>query len=519
MASLIDLKKRQGKECSQLMKKRAMILSLLFAAMLFGSCSSLDNGGLLEETTDEIIYDGRVYTHEERLALIDDAVLKLPGSFYDQDIKDEYFRCLRIIEREYLEPGVVEDVEFWNFEQAKAALNASYRSDYPVIVLKLPDGLWKEYREGYVTVIDNGEIIESDIMVKVRGNSTASADKKPYNIKFSTKTSLFGMEEGKKWSLIANMFDKTMMRNKLALDFASKLRLDYVSQTTFCEVWVNGKYRGNYLCCEPVSDGKNRVAVNTDEYDFILEVSPSGGWDFETDEGVKLIYDSPDDPTEDQKKHLKSFLKKAEKAMKSGDEAEYSKYIDVDSFVDLYIMMELFKDVDGYWKSLYFYVKDDILYAGPPWDFDLSCGNVSSTFVQENYFNYHNTNDHGDNSGDSTHGFRMVHGWWRILLETEHFSELVRERYKELQPLIVNLYKDNSEGENQIDLLLEANRSSFDREYIQNKDTTDYNAGWDVYACYSIYAAESEGDYDANVKFLREWLEARNEWLLENIGR
>ena len=203
--------------------------------------------------------------------------------------------------------------------------------------------------------------------------------------------------------------------------------------------------------------------------------------------------------------------------MKSGDVKKYSKYIDVDSFVDLYVMMELFKDVDGYWKSLYFYVKDDILYAGPPWDFDLTCGNVSLTHKEDNYYDYHNINGHGDNSGDSTHGFRMVHGWWRILLGSEYFASLVRERYKELQPMIVNLYSDNSLGKNQIDSLIDANRESFDREYKQNE--TDYNAGWDVYACYSQYAGESKGGYDENVKYLREWLEKRNAWLFENIGK
>ena len=498
------------------MKRRVRFLSLLLAAGILVSCS----GGNPSETTPEVTteaYDGRTYTHEERLELIDDAVLKLPSSFYDPDARARYFECLQVINEEYLNPGVVPDRAFWDFEKAKAALTNSYRSDYPVIALKIPEGLGKNYDSGYLTAISSDGVIESEITVKVRGNSTASAEKKPYNVKFPSKTSLFGMEEGKKWCLIANMFDKTLIRNKLALDFASKLWLDYVSQSTFCEVWVNGKFRGNYLCCEPVSDGKNRVDVKTDKFDFILEVSPFGGWDFKTGEGVALIYDSPDDPTDKQKEHLDKLLKKAEEAMKSGDVKKYSKYIDVDSFVDLYVMMELFKDVDGYWKSLYFYVKDDILYAGPPWDFDLTCGNVSLTHKEDNYYDYHNINGHGDNSGDSTHGFRMVHGWWRILLGSEHFASLVRERYKELQPMIVNLYSDNSLGKNQIDSLVDANRESFDREYKQNE--TDYNAGWDVYACYSQYAGESKGDYDENVKYLREWLEKRNAWLLENIGK
>jgi spore coat protein CotH len=274
---------------------------------------------------------------------------------------------------------------------------------------------------------------------------------------------------------------------------------------------------GNYLCCEPVSDGANRVAVDTSANDFILEITPFGGWSFVTGAGVPIYYDSPENPTPMQKEFLKNLLDAAEKAMKTGDINEYSKYIDVDSFVDLYIMMELFKDVDGYWKSLYFYVKDGILYAGPPWDFDLVCGNVSTTYKEDNYYNYHNSHGYGDKSNDSTHGLRMNEGWWKILLATEKFSSLVRERYVELQPLIINLYEDNSEGKNQIDSLIIKNGDSFSREY---KDSgTELNAGWDISKSYSIYAGESKGSYEDNVEFLRDWLIRRNAWLIENIGR
>lgn len=497
----------------------AAMLTVLIISPLAASCGGdealTDIDTEPEVTTDA--YDGRTYSNEERLALIDGAVLKLPSSFYDPDAKAEYFEKLNAIRDEYVEPGVIPDRAFWEFEQAKAKLTVSYSVDYPVAVLNIPENLGKSYEDGHIIVIDGGEVIESDVSVKVRGNSTASAEKKPYNVKFPEKVSLFGIEEGKKWSFLANFFDKTLIRNKLALDFASELELDYVSQSSFCEVWVNGKFVGNYLCCEPVSDGKNRVEIDTSKYDFILEVSPFGGWDFMTGAGVELIYDSPEEPTEKQKKHLSELLEKAETAMKSGDPKQYSKYIDVDSFVDLYVMMELFKDVDGYWKSLYFYVKDDILYAGPPWDFDLTCGNVSTSYKEDNYYDYHNTHGHGDGSGDSTHGLRMVHGWWKILLGDEEFSSLVRERYVELQPLIINLFSDNELGQNRIDLLVGANADSFAREYKQNE--TEYNAGWDIDKCYSVYAGESKGDYDDNIEFLRGWLEQRNDWLLENIGR
>ncbi|MBQ8509261.1 MAG: CotH kinase family protein [Clostridia bacterium] len=491
------------------MKKR--LLSLLLASLL--ALTACGGSASPDETQES-----RTYTHDERMEILDDTALKLPVDFYETEAKARYFETLDIIRQEYFEPMSVADQCFTDFLEAKAALTCSYRSDYPVIVITAPNNLGKTYADGYVTVIEDGEIIESDVTIKVRGNSTAGAPKKPYNIKFPESVSLLGMEEGKKWSLLANMFDKTMLRNKLALDFAGEMGLAHTSQSEFCEVWFNGKYQGNYLLCEPVSDGKNRLDLDTSGNEFILEITPFGGWSFKSGAGVEILYDSPEDPTEAQKTYLNKLLDLAEAAMESGDLKECAKYIDVQSFIDLYCMMELFKDVDGYWKSLYFYVKDDKLCAGPAWDFDLSCGNVSKTYVEDNYFNYHNSNGYGDKSNDSTHGLRMAHGWWAILLESEEFASMVRERYLELQSLIVNLYEDNELGGNRIDALIEENGASFNREYTKD-DGSGYGAGWSISEIYSIYAGESMGDYEDNVEFLREWLRDRNAWLLENIGK
>lgn len=490
------------------------VLSIIIAlSLLFVSCSqtSEPESGIQSDTVEV-----RSYSHDERMELLDDTKLRFPRSFYDPDALERYFDTLHVIQAEYTSPGSVPDSAFAEFEAARDSLAVSYRGDYPVIVIDAPENLAKEYMTGSVSVIDDGEILSADVEIKVRGNSTADAPKKPYNIKFDEKVSLFGIEEGKKWSLLANMFDKTLIRNKLALDFGLNVGLNYTSQSEFCEVWVNGRFMGNYLCCEPVSDGANRVGIKTDEFDFILEITPFGGWSFKTRAGVPILYDSPDDPSVKQREYLDRLLEAAETAMKTGDPAEYGQYIDIESFVNLYILMELFKDVDGYWKSLYFYVEDGKLYAGPPWDFDLTCGNVSEVYEEENYFTYHNVRGRGDDSGDSTRGLRMDEGWWQILLDTDAFSGYVRERYNELQPLIVNIYEDNELGQNQIDRLIEANRESFEREYLPSDEG---GAGWDIAECYSIYAGESKGSYEDNVEFLRDWLMRRNEWLLENIGK
>ncbi len=384
--------------------------------------------------------------------------------------------------------------------------------------IEAPENLAKQYADGTVTVIEEEKSFTAPIQIELRGNSTSEAPKKPWNIKFEESVSLFGMEEGRKWSLLANAFDKTMLRNKLALDFGLDIGLAYTSQSEFAEVWYNGRYVGCYQVCEARSDGKNRIQVDTSANEFILEVTPFGGKSFTSNYGVPIYYDSPKEPTSEQKEYLKRLLDLAEEAMLSRKASEYTKYIDAQSFVDLYVLMELFKDVDGYHKSLYFYVKDDKLWAGPPWDFDLSCGNVSRTVKETNYYNYHNINGRGDGSGDSTHGLRMVHGWFEFLLLDPAFAEAVRERYLELQPLIVNLYADNELGMNRIDWLLGESSSSFEREY-RPSDGDDYGADWDINRAYSMWEGEPRGSYEDNLAFLRTWLEQRNLWLLENIGR
>ena len=88
------------------------------------------------------------------------------------------------------------------------------------------------------------EINDSESTVKVRGNSTSSGAKKPYNIKLSAKKDVLEMGRAKKWCLLANMYDKTMLRNKLSYDFAAEIGMDFVSSSEFVELYLNGEYRG-----------------------------------------------------------------------------------------------------------------------------------------------------------------------------------------------------------------------------------------------------------------------------------
>ena len=56
-----------------------------------------------------------------------------------------------------------------------------------------------------------------------RGNSTWGMPKKPYSLKLKGKTSLLGMPAHKRWNLLANYSDKTLLRTEVAFKIGETL--------------------------------------------------------------------------------------------------------------------------------------------------------------------------------------------------------------------------------------------------------------------------------------------------------
>ncbi len=376
----------------------------------------------------------------------------------------------------------------------------------PTFYINSPE-IYMEYSPASVVMIEpDGKFIRDDSAeVKVRGNSTASSPKQPYNIKFSEKESVLGMGKGRKWILLADMFDKTLMRNKLALDFAGKLRLMYVPECEYVDVYVNNQYMGVYLCTEAVTDGKNKADIDVENGDFLLELEDTR-YDynevyFTTDSGVRLKINKPEEADDSDAELARSTLNMIEEKMKTGDMDVYSGYVDVDSFVDYYVYMEYFKNIDAYFSSTRYILKDGKLCAGVPWDNDLSMGNANPYIDEEKYRFYCNVQGRGDKSEDSAQGYWDEFEWFEILWEDEDFRELVYARWAELRDDFVNLYSDNGLGKAQIDLILDEYGDDFARNYEE--------CGWRVNSAYSAYERRPDKTYEENVNFLREWLERR----------
>lgn len=371
-----------------------------------------------------------------------------------------------------------------------------------------------DYVDAQITVVNkDGSIDMQDLEgeVKLRGNSTSKAAKRPVNIKLSSKQSILGMEKGKKWCILANAFDKTLIRNALCFDLADKMGLKYISQRRYIDLYYNNSYLGSYLITEPVDPGSNLVDIEEEGDDFMLELErerwEEGVTYIETKSRVRFAVNVPEEPTSSQLNAIETKVGKIEEALKTYRYSEYSKYIDVDSFVNFYIVSEIFKAVDFNYSSTRFYMKDGKLYAGPVWDVDLSSGNASPDFYSGYY----------ENGKSYTKLFCTEMKWYNLLFKSDEFITKVNARLKEMLPTVQNMYATNALGTNMIDKLMADYRPSFLRNY---DSVENGGAGWSITYRYSLCDNPKglefnphPSTYDANVANLRTWLTNRVNYL------
>ena len=258
----------------------------------------------------------------------------------------------------------------------------------------------KEYEISSTVYIisENGTnlLAASSTGIRGRGNASWNFPKKPYRLKFSEKQSPLGAPaSAKKWTLISNYGDKTLLRNILAFEVSRRVGQSY---TPFChpvDVVMNGEYRGCYQLCDQVEAAPGRVEASKG---YLIEIDAyANGEDvyFYSDKGTPVTVKHPDEDhiTDTQFNFIKNFFNQMETAAASNDftnkNTGYRKYLDLDSFLRNFIVGEFGGNTDTFW-SVYMYkdASDGKLYTGPAWDYDLGFENDNRTYPINNLNDY-----------------------------------------------------------------------------------------------------------------------------------
>lgn len=333
-------------------------------------------------------------------------------------------------------------------------LSSLYASKIPVIYITTADSsavtsrdYWKENISVRIVMPDGSVSYKSTTAaIRARGHSTFSKPKKPFALKLESDASLLGMTANNRWILLANFMDHSLLRNSLALAIAKQTSLEWTTDSRLVDVVVNGKLQGCYLLCESIRVGK--YWVNIDDKDgFLIEMDnyPNEKYRFDTQYRhlpVNVTY--PKTPSNKQMGDIENYLNRIEDFL-YGNATDLSKlyreYIDMDSFVDWWLVHELTQNAEPNGpRSCYMYKsKNGLLKAGPVWDFDLAFITVGLDAGGDIRPSRLNRPDVVMLTGDSIYNRNVL--WYDQLLKDPAFANRVKERWNELEPkfrLLIN---------------------------------------------------------------------------------
>ncbi len=343
-----------------------------------------------------------------------------------------------------------------------------------------------------------------DMQIRGRGNKTWEYEKKSYKLKLSEKQSLLGLGEGKakKWVLLANVCDQSLLRNYVALLMAGAMPSGVWSPaSTSVEVYLNGSYHGVYLLCEEIDVNKNKVNIPEDltgagskDIGFLVEISgnPKSPSFKCNDRSYQIHSDLSTDAGEayEQQLFIEEYIRSAWDAVCAGNKDEIAKLIDLDSMVSAYLVEEIMKNLDCGYDSFYLYRQPGgKLTFGPLWDFDNALGNADEG--TENYYDLYVAYDERFQSNPWLYT-AMEQDWFRTrVVKMWDDTKSVREM---MAPTVLSAGK--------------AGYNSFCRNF----------ARWNLFG--RTWNRETEQitslkTYTAHYEFLAQWINQRLDWLDE----
>lgn len=335
-------------------------------------------------------------------------------------------------EYNYLNVNKPLTVSVWKYGAHKDYIIKMYNTGLPVVRINTGGksvtrrDTWVEGATMRIDLPDGTVAYQGSLSLKGRGNGTwTETEKKPYALKLDEKAKILGMHKQKRWCLLANYKDRTLLRNDISLWIARQTEMPYTVSGRFVELVWNGKNMGNYYLCEQIRIDNNRVNIaepNLEDpenggmlilIDDFLDYSSSDRWDKSPMVGFRSTgsnrrYDLPyvlKDPEEDADgkplnssskpfKHIQDYVNTMEDAIyalkTNPDNTKVKQYLDYESAVDYVLIQELTMNHDSYntWPkhgphSAYLY-KDagGKLCYGPVWDFDYHTYTLYGDFSQ-----------------------------------------------------------------------------------------------------------------------------------------
>jgi hypothetical protein len=363
---------------------------------------------------------------------------------------------------------------------------------------------------------------DGKISIEIRGSSSTMFEKKSYGFETqddsgaNNNVSLLSMPADNDWILYAPYSDKSLLRNELPYYLARQLG-QYASRTAYCELFLNGSYKGIYVLMEKIKRDNNRVDIAKLNPEDITGDELTGGYIIKVDKPydvgwqVNVIppsgfdqayfqyhYPKEDEIVPEQEAYVQNFIFNVESTLVSSNFADtingYAKYLDVNSFMDHFLIQEFTKCLDSYRFSFYMHKKKDSdggkLFAGPIWDFDLAFANYGENAWEEPWT--------VENWNAEIPAWKRIF-WMKRLLDDENFVNKLTGRWIEIR----NGAFSNSNIMEFIDQTVTRIEEARIRNFIR----------WPIIGQYVWPNYFVGSTYEDEIDFLKNWILGRLDWM------
>lgn len=321
----------------------------------------------------------------------------------------------------------------------------------------------------------NGALVTTPALAstRLRGNVTQQMPKKPFAVKLDKKHGIFmndadtenDLPAHKRWVLLSNWKDRTLMRNEVAFGIADVFQqtfpndgLAWNPSGQFVELVYNGVHVGNYYLCEHIKIDGNRLDITDpfdekdgysgtpEDYGYLLEADDGYDetWKFTTANHIPFLF--KDDGNDEMLSYVAGLVRGVEDKLYAGNYSAAYEQLDITSLVDYWLIQEVMMNSEmKHPKSVYMYLNKGKLYAGPIWDFDWNTLPVSTSYSEEGYSYtnsmlakakaYHKRSGYPTEPKDDSD---QNYVWYPMLVKDASFKALAAERWGQVKSALLS---------------------------------------------------------------------------------